>query len=301
MKIAHLILCHTDPAMLKRTATRLSAFSDVYIHVDSKTDISDYLMPDSKNIYFTSKRYNVGWGTWSSVEAEIELLREALSSDKKYDRFVLLQGLDYPIKTDSEIMYFYKSHPTTEFNRALPVLHSSLQKIRAKATVIHFSKYRCLFTKAINVLMRKLKLQLRSGRIIADGINVEPYWGTAQWAYTRPCAEYIVNFFDTHPAFNRWFYLASTVDELYFSTVVYNSDFVKNTFHEDFDTARSGDLDRFKNLTHFIYDPGHIRIFTVDAAAELQNSKYLYARKLTSSASSDLMDLLDQVNSNSCL
>lgn len=300
MKIAHLILCHTDHEMVKRTAARLSAFSDVYIHVDSKTDISRYLMPNCPNIYFTDKRYNVGWGTWSSVEAEIELLRTALQSGENYDRFVLLQGLDYPIKTDSEIINFFESHPNTEFNKAIPVLHSTLPKIRAKATVIHFSKYRCLFTKMINVFMRKLKLQLRSGRIIADGLNVEPYWGSAQWAYTHPCAEYIVNFFDTHPSFNRWFYLASTVDELYFSTVVYNSSFIRNTPHEDFDKACSGDLDRFKNLTHFIYDPGHIRIFTADAASELQNSDYLYARKLTSSESSDLMDLLDQTNSSSC-
>ena len=67
MRIAHLILAHTDPAHIARLAKRLSQFSDVYIHIDKNIDITPFSAPVSsynniifllnKNKVFTSLLY----------------------------------------------------------------------------------------------------------------------------------------------------------------------------------------------------------------------------------------------------
>ena len=43
MKLAHLILAHNNPMQLERLVKRLShPDADVYIHLDSKTDVADF-------------------------------------------------------------------------------------------------------------------------------------------------------------------------------------------------------------------------------------------------------------------
>ena len=291
IKIAHLILCHTDPEIVKRTATRLAEFSDVYIHIDKKADKEPFILQDDPRVFYLEKRYDVGWGTWTSVQAEVELIREALSKGKEYDRLVLLQGLDYPIKSDHEIEAFFYANKDTEFIKGCMPLASPLDKIRYKVTVPHFSVCRNIFTKALNVLFRKLNLEIRKGIISENGKNYDLYWGSAQWALTGKCAGYIVDFYDSHDSFNRWFYMASTVDELYFTTIVHNSRFRDNVPKAQ---VRSGDIGDFMNLDYFKYLPGHIKVFDEKDYDELTRlDGFLYARKMKSGESAKLLDLLD--------
>ena len=63
MKIAHLILAHNDSLHISRLAERLSVFSDVYIHIDKKTDISDFKQLITRaNCIFITTRFNIDWG-----------------------------------------------------------------------------------------------------------------------------------------------------------------------------------------------------------------------------------------------
>lgn len=109
MKIAYLILCHTDPIHISRLANKLTEIDSgfVYIHVDNKVSIKEYkdLLKSNSKVKFITNRVNVHWGGYSSVKATLNLLDEAYK-EYKYDRFVLLQGLDYPLKSNNEIIEF---------------------------------------------------------------------------------------------------------------------------------------------------------------------------------------------------
>ncbi|MFR5854597.1 MAG: beta-1,6-N-acetylglucosaminyltransferase [Lachnospiraceae bacterium] len=62
------------------------------------------------------QRIPVYWGGYSAVEATVQLLRAALLWEgQPFDRFVLLQGLDYPIRTNREIHAFLEEKAETEF------------------------------------------------------------------------------------------------------------------------------------------------------------------------------------------
>lgn len=63
MRIAHLILAHTDPKHIQRLARRLSSFSDVFIHIDSSVDIELFKEGlNDLNVYFLEKRFHCEWG-----------------------------------------------------------------------------------------------------------------------------------------------------------------------------------------------------------------------------------------------
>ena len=61
MNIAYLILVHNQPLQVKRLVERLSGTGvDFYIHVDKKTDITDfYKALNLPHLYFIKKRVKV--------------------------------------------------------------------------------------------------------------------------------------------------------------------------------------------------------------------------------------------------
>ncbi len=291
MELAHVILAHQDPIHIKRLANRLSSFSDVYIHIDAKADIELFRL-DHPRVFFLDQRHHCTWGAWDAVRAEIELLRTALSR-KNYDRIVFLQGADYPLKSDGEIFSFFESHRETEFMRACQCTGVESPYFYNKCRYYLFYNKPNLLKKVLNKLTRIFNLRLRSG-YIKDGEEKYPvYWGSAQWAITGEFARYLLEFYDSHPRFNRWFYHSFPADELYFPTVMMNSPFSVKTQKGGAEEAVAG-LQNWRNLHFFEYLPGSIRVFTKEDAAFVASLPDLYIRKVNTKESEELLDLLDQ-------
>lgn len=116
MKIAHLILAHQDSYHIARLARKLASFSDVFIHIDVRKEIEEFknALGNNFRVIFINERLFYEWGGWNSVVADINLINNALKQDK-YDRFVFLQGADYPIKTPSQIINFFENNREVEF------------------------------------------------------------------------------------------------------------------------------------------------------------------------------------------
>jgi hypothetical protein len=98
---AFLILAHEDSAMLGRLVRRIAPLGPVYVHVDAKTDISQWRCEELPCTVL-STRVPVYWGDWSIVEATTMLLEDALS-DPSNTRFTLLSGTHYPIISNEQI------------------------------------------------------------------------------------------------------------------------------------------------------------------------------------------------------
>ena len=113
MKVAFLNLCHCDPMIVERVARKLTASPafDMYIHVDAKQDEVPFRkrLNDCPRVYFVKNRQKVYWGGYHAVLATLELMRVAVESDVNYDYYVLLQNLDYPLKSNKQIEQFFDS------------------------------------------------------------------------------------------------------------------------------------------------------------------------------------------------
>lgn len=92
---AILILAHDDEPMLRRIVQRVSPLGPTFVHIDAKTDISQWRLLDLP-CTFVDDRIRVFWGHWSVVEATVALLEVALANPS-ITRFTLLSGSHYPI------------------------------------------------------------------------------------------------------------------------------------------------------------------------------------------------------------
>ena len=96
MKLAHLILAHNNPLQLERLVKRIShKDADVYIHLDSKTDIAQFAhLGDLPNTFFTKKRIKVMLGEYSTLECALIGMEEILETGTTYSHVNLLSGND---------------------------------------------------------------------------------------------------------------------------------------------------------------------------------------------------------------
>jgi hypothetical protein len=293
--LAHLVLAHADPEHIARLARKLSTFSDVYIHVDSRVDIAPFELAaaDTDRVRFIRTRFPSEWGGWNAVEATVALIREAVT-EKAYGRLSLLQGLDYPLKSTSAIQGYFSMHRDTEFIRACNVTKSSDPSLYGRCKYVWFPNKKnrkiSVLMRSASRIMRSLDIKARSG-IITDNGEFEVFWGCAQWALTGGCGRYILDFYDSHPSFNRWFYHAFPADELYFHTIVFNSPYASKTTSGGAE-PEAKPLEAWRNLHYWEY-PRTVTIFGEDDYERLRIRPELYVRKVTTDASGGLLDLLD--------
>jgi Core-2/I-Branching enzyme len=298
MDLAHLVLAHTDPEHIGRLARKLSAFSDVYIHIDSRVDITPFgrAVANTDRVRFIRTRFPSEWGGWNAVEATVGLIREALA-EKCYDRLSFLQGLDYPLKAAGDITRYFSIHSGVEFIRACNITQSSDPYFYRRCKCIWFPNNKArkvnLVQRSVSKLLRTVDIRTRSGVISDNNREFEVFWGCAQWALTGLCGRYILDFYDNHPSFNRWFYYAFPADEMYFHTIVFNSSYASRTTcggHE----PEAKPLDKWRNLHYFewIKDKS-VGVFGEKDYDRLRIRPELYLRKVTTEASTGLLDRLD--------
>jgi len=102
MRVAVLVLASLAPRALFATATYFSRSDvDIYVHLDAKTDLADYLKQTESyppRVRFLDARRRVYWGGFSMVEATLDLLREAVRAGP-YDRYVFISDNSLPVQS----------------------------------------------------------------------------------------------------------------------------------------------------------------------------------------------------------
>jgi len=306
MKVAFLNLCHTDPQLVARAACRLTADPDfqMLIHLDAKADAEPFAqalkgLPRTEMI---PERVKVYWGGFSAVQATVALLRAALAAPQRYSYLVLLQNLDYPIRSNAYIKQFFAERQGTEFIRACRIAGTRDFKELG-------NKYRLWYGRDGDFALPAASLPAKAARYLRqavmslttlpwDGIIHEKgesfplHYGAAQWAVTRELAEYFVRFYDTHPHFNAKMAHVRFPDEEYFHTIAHNSPFKQRC--SSFNEPERRWLVNWRNLHYFEY-PDRITVFTAADHARIaaQAQDALFLRKVTSQDSAALLDLLD--------
>ncbi len=306
MRIAFLNLCHTDPQIVARVANKLTKNPnfDMYIHVDAKSDIKPFqeLLKDNEQVYFIEKRQKVYWGGYHAILATYALLEEALASPRHYDYVVTLQNLDYPIKSNQYIEDFFEKNKGTEYIRGCRI---------AKTDDWHYAeKYKIYNSRDKDFYLKKHSKPIK---LIWDGMNalksistigfngvhkengeeIELYYGTAQWAVTRECAEYMIDFRKKHPRFNQRMQHIKFPDEEYFHTIVHNSPFKIKCVRYDEPVQRW--LVNWRNIHYFEFPSAGVVTFTEREYDKLMQLDELFCRKVRSGISDKLLDAIDKV------
>lgn len=151
MNIAYMIEAHTDAEQLVRLCSALQLSGDIFIHVDKKTKsidfwntINDYVK-NNQGIKILAKRHFVAWAGYSQVECFRSLLAEVLRGEKRYDRILLLSGLDYPIFSPSQINSFFEENKTKEYVCGYNISECGYDfQLRKLNITISFVTSRCL-------------------------------------------------------------------------------------------------------------------------------------------------------------
>lgn len=297
LRIAYICLCHTDPIFVARTAKTLQYEKDgFFIHVDNKQDISPFTeaCDGIDNVYFVEDRIDNYWGGYNSIIATMRTIQLALSTDD-YDRFILLQGQDYPLYSPIEIHNFFEAHIDAEFCKAKNISISVNKKDYMKCCGLWLMDMRPRFPlKYIRALLHRFNtvgIKYRSPTFKEDKETWSVYHGWAQFALTRDCIKYILNVYENNLSYNKYMKYRFPPDEIYIHTIIHNSPF-KDKVPNDVIIRRSGE-ETLLNLTYFEY-PVYVTVFTdKDDYQWLRATGCLFVRKVNST-SSDLLDEIDR-------
>lgn len=117
MRHAFLIIAHNNWEQVKKLICLLDAENhDIYIHADKRSknfkDDEFYKVPNKSKIYIF-QNYEVFWGGFSMIQAEILLFEQAHKN--KYDYYHVISGADLPLKGNEEIDCFFERNHGKEF------------------------------------------------------------------------------------------------------------------------------------------------------------------------------------------
>lgn len=270
MKYAVCILAHKEPELLSRLVKKtVSDNTKIYIHLDKKSDINDFL--HIKDAKFIDSRVKVYWGGRSVVRAMYNLICEVVK-DNECDYLLFISGQDYPLVLPSEYDNIIdKSKNYIEYS-ALPRndwFRGGLERIHY---YYFFENKKKPIAKILVKIQRKIGIRRKPGMKVYAG---------SQWININiETAKTIVSNWEKY---YRYFKYTGIPDEIFFQTLVMNSEHAENVVNN--------------NLRYIIFkdnNPNPI-ILNDEHYNSIINSNALFFRKTAENA---LLDKIDSYHEN---
>ena len=295
MKFAFLILAHEDPVHLRRLIHALDdPHFDVYVHIAANGDLAVYgfdaYQLRHSRLTVLEERFRTYWGDISLVDAMLALYRRAFENGP-YDRYITLSGLDYPLKSNGEILEAL-ADTKREFISARPLGDDLDFKIRG----IYLWKHHLLARIArhlvcnYSVVMHPNRLRLRKG----DKKKVQVYFSSQWHALSGESVAYLLKTLEDNPRIRRFFRYAYAPDELLIPTILCNSPFADRMIPvndcKDFEKLFAA----LPVLHHLRRERQNVVVFREEDYLELICSGKHFCRKVRTGISDGLLDKIDQ-------
>jgi len=293
-RLAFLISAHTDAPQLLRLIEALPADSEFFVHIDSKSDITQFTgIISNERVHFITHRVNVVWGSINEVEYQMELVRAALQSGVEFTYLITISGMDYPLWSPQRIIDFFSQSDGKEY---LCGNDLSWQGIPARI----YRQYRLFtskpwpkesFKSKMRVAMRYFIrfLGIRKPLIFFIGDKkYHLYKGAAWWAITPGLAEYVLNEWDGNEQLKEYFTTSFCPAETFVQTVVFNSEWKDKCIEWSGEYRTLADL---TPLTYIYYVPV-IKILTEEDYDIVMKSGKMFGRKFVSGKSDGLIKML---------
>jgi hypothetical protein len=273
LRIAYIISAYKRLNQVSRLVRRLHTDTAAFfVHVDRKTDDHEYAaltasLQDDPAVHFL-ERHACHWGGFGHVRATLKGIDELGRSGTPFDYVILLTGQDYPIKSNDYIESFFTSANGKSF-MGFSALPSDSWSPRGGLDRIEF--------RHLRLHGRHLRSPFR--RPFPAGLR--PYGGGAYWCLSRACIEYVARFVADRPDVVAFFRSVDIPDELFFQTIVLNSE-LRDTVVND-------------NLRYIDWTRGkRPAILKSDDFEALRASPKLFARKFDVEQDKNVLDLVDR-------
>ena len=279
VKIAFLLTIYGNPKQANMFIKQLIEHKDsyIFIHIDKKSlGIKDEIIKHPRVIIIPTS-YRVEWGDYSQIQSINSLMEFARNYDV-FDYFSLHSGSDLAVKPIQEFVEFlikdgkyaylecYKlPYKKWQYGGGLGRLALYWPKcFRRKYSQHSPMRYlRSLYGKAYGAHLIK-------GHRLPDNID---FYGRSDWfTLRRDCVEFILNYVDQHPEYNKLFENSLIGSEIYFTTLA-------NMFNDKAQICNDNNL-RYIDFVHVDKKtPGSPKVLTMEDYQEIKNSSKFFARK----------------------
>ena len=272
-RIAYIVSAYKLPAQLERMLRRLAGPGVTFaVHVDRKTRRAtwDEMVSRCRDLDVAwLPRHRSQWGGFGHVRATLKGIDHLVRENVPFDYAVLLTGQDYPLRRPEEIARRLHDAGGRSFMRhvRLPWEHWGPRGGLDRVEDWHVITY------------RRLHIALPLRRELPGGL--QPYGGSAYWCLERTLVHFVHGFLRDNPAYVRFFEHVFVPDELFFQTIIMNSELR--------DTVENDDL-RYLDWSR---EPAPA-VFTHDDLPALLGSGQLYARKFDETVDAGVLDALDR-------
>ena len=298
MKIAFLISAHTDPQHLLRLTEQLPEDSEMFVHIDLKSDLQAFTsLIHSPRVHFIKRRFDVMWGSMQQMWFQKALVEEALAFGTPFDYLFTLSGLDYPVWSNRQIMDFLEAHRGQEFIQGISMEHQEGQNARQyqqyRFLNNHTWRYGTLKSK-FRVALRKVSYALGIRKklyLTVDGQHYALYKGADWWGITSELATYCLQFMDSHPRFMHYFETSFCPSETVWQTIAFHSPFAQRCILSEGTFTR---LEDYTPLTYIEYGK-EIKVLTEADYDRILASGKMFCRKTVTGRSDKLMEKIDEL------
>lgn len=295
MRIAYLIVAHEYPQLLARVVSRLQGpRSSVFVHLDRRIRSAPFKRALENTDVRWVRRVRSSWGTFGQVRASLLLLREALATDPQASTFALLSGVDYPLRSGEELARFFDARPGVSFISChrLPwdawgedggldrLTHWHFSSPHSPRTYVEYPATAPSGRRPVRTAHRLCAMTLPRTRSLPCDVTL--YGGSSWWNLTRDACETILGRIRSSPGFLRRFWFTRSADEIFYQTLVMNS----NAGKIESDDLRCAFWDGRRGQ--------HPATVTVDDFQEIEASGKLFVRKVHPQHSDALLDKIDR-------
>jgi hypothetical protein len=266
------------------------------IHVDAKVDEAPFrqaLAERGPDVAFAARRFRMNWGGFSLAAATLSCMREILRTGTPA-RICSMSGQDYPLISNAAIADYLARHPGTEFISygAMPPSFWPPDYV-SRIERYHFYDWMPGRTGSRRLPVRqrvakKLAHLLLPRRAFPAGLT--PYAGSAWWCLTGATARRLVEMADAHPELARFYRYSEHPEEMYFQTLLLNSDVDPARIRGEYRQSTLGDYLWF---TDWQGQPSPRILREADLDLLLASGR-MFARKFDADTDSRILDLIDE-------
>lgn len=236
---------------------------DVFLHIDKKTELQEFKKTISNpDITFIQNRVNTQWGGFSIVETIINSYDEILNKSS-YDYICNVSGQDLPIKSINKLIKHLEINNGKEFIENIPFINEVGWWKENKTRVEKYSFINLSFQGKYK--LEQLFNAINSKRKPPHNIT---FSGNSGWfCLSQDAVRFILSSYKTDKRLTNFFKFVWGADEIYFSTILYNSHFREKMVG---------------NLVHTVWEKEgvhHPKVFTMKDFNDFSVSNKFFARK----------------------
>jgi hypothetical protein len=294
VNLVYIISAYRLPEQLLRLVTRLrTENATVLVHIDKKAPrevfgaISEGLrrLPDVHLL----DRHICHWGGFGHVAASLEGISAIVANGIPCDQAVLLTGQDFPVKSNEEIKARLDRYREYSFLTYFPVPDND--KWLPDGGLSRIDRwYFWIRGRRLQVPSRDGQGKLGSALMLINGVvprrrflpGMRPYGGSSYWCLSGEAVSFVHRYVSDHPEFVSFFRRVFIPDELFFQTLLVNSELRNRIVNDNL---------RYMRWTTTGSGPEVLRVDDFD---QLRDTDKLFARKFDQGADGLVLQLIEE-------